>query len=347
MRKGWQISFRADSERAGTGSAGDYPCSRGEWCASATRVRLDDGTTDRAPASTNQAFCPADLDIIGNCIGALPATYARLARAIGDQVTGEVVVRMPFGPSTEIRTDVDEIQRVIADSLMTWLERVAMVDPTLSPVDTQDWRARSLRRRAGGLVQRASGLLAQRVSVLTALAPEPMMRPALVPSLGCGETVADAGWSWRRRVAEIAGLEPGSAEWDNLCRVLPAQPDDEYGQGVLLTASGADAGNELMRLDYLARAALLETNPDTDKLLGVGCEACGHRSLRRAAPPQHDGDPFFYAACDDCGNLMTDEEFKAWTGFLVRFYARSITPAMLACAGLRGDETPAIAAAAA
>lgn len=314
-RKGWQVSFQADHERAEAAGGDDRPCARGQWCAGATRARLDDGTTERVPVTGPRAFCDTDELIIGKALRDFPATWRRLWPHLLTHLTAEVSVRVPFGPSVPIRTDADAILRALVDCALTWHERVAAVDPTLSAPGgaegTKGWRELALGRHAPLLLQDSARRLGERVTVLLALEPEVMMRPLIVGALGCGTPVA------------------------------------AYGDCLMLEAGGESAGGEILRLDFLARAAMGETNPDLDSILGVQCEQCGRKALRRALPPMHEGETAYLASCDDCHALYTDQEFDLWTARLTRFYARLVTPAALRAAGLRGDETPAIAAAAA
>lgn len=309
-RRSWQVSFQADNERTEAREAGegDRDCARGEWCASAVRTRLDDGTTERIPEKGPRAFCAADEAIIGTALRGFPDTWKRLWPALLDHVTCEVLVRVPFGPSVPVRTDVDLVMRALVDCALAWHERVAEVAALARP-DTQEWRRRALGRHAPVLLADSVAVLAERVTVLLALAPGPMLRPSLVAALGCG------------------------------------QAEREFGDVVLMNAAGEHAGTEVLTLDYLARAALGETNPDLGRIDGIQCEQCGRKSLRHALPPMHEGETAYLASCDDCHALYTNEEFDAWTARLTRFYARLVTPAALARAGLRGDETPAIAAA--
>ena len=73
------------------------------------------------------------------------------------------------------------------------------------------------------------------------------------------------------------------------------------------------------------------------------CPECGMRALRRADPPQHDTDPVWFACCSHCGHLIEDDDYRRWTERLVRFHRNLVTPAVLAAAGLRGDESRTIA----
>lgn len=316
-RQSWIVTFQAENERRHAQGEGDRDCAQGERCASATRQKQD-GKTVRVPARCYQPVCHADREILVACLRAMPAAHSRLAGAIGDHVVSDTMVRVPFGPSVPLRLDVDMIARLLVDATLVWLERVAMV-AGLSCPDSELWRGQALNGKAGALLADTVPVLAAWPDVLLALAREPMLRPSCSPAVR---------WSAQRD----AEREPGTE-----ARVVAV-----VGDTTLLDADGETAAREFLELDYLARSVLGETNPDLDQLLGVDCESCGHRSLRRALPPMHDGEPAYYAMCGDCGHLMTDDEYKRWADRLVRFYRHRITPAVLASAGLRGYEPSAV-----
>lgn len=311
-RQSWKVSFRIDNERrerqAGDDGEGGTPCARGQRCASATRERGGDGKWTLKPAVGSRAFCDRDDLAIASALRGFPDGHALLLRMLGYHPRREVQVRSPFGPGCLLRVDLDELARVMVDSAMSWLERVAEVPASgLEPPDSDEWRAKAVNGGAHGLVTYAVPRLAERVSALTALEAGPMLRPSLIAVvLERPAPAADLAW---------------------------------------LDASGAEAGLEVLALGYLWRSVLGLTPAPRDDILGVDCESCGRRSLRRALPPLHDDDPSYFAECAECGYLLTDKEFAEWTDRLVRFYRRRVTPAMLASAGLRGNETPAIRAA--
>lgn len=294
----WEYSFQARDSHEPE-SAGDRPCARGEFCASADRERLDDGTMRRTPAMTYRAFCETDRDLIGRCLSGFPALHERLSRSVGDFLTAEILVRAPFGPSVLIRVDIDGLMRHMVDVACSWHERVAAVAGLAVP-DTQVTRALELSIRSGVLLPPACEVLEPRIDALLALGAGEMMRPRV---------------SWLSSVMPDAVV---TGAWRDSLRVR---------------LCGADAGNEIMRLDYLGRAALLETEPAPERLLGVPCRGCDRRTLRRAAPPQHEGDPEWYSECFMCRDLLSADEYAAWVKSNAAFYVTRVTPAQVA-AGL-------------
>jgi hypothetical protein len=253
----------------------------------------------RTPAMGYRAFCETDRDLIGRTLDAFPALHARLADSVGDFFTAEILIRVPFGPSVLLRVDIDGLMRHMVDVACSWHERVAAVAGLAVP-DTQQTRARELGMRSGSLLVTACAVLGSHLDALLALEAGPMMRPRL---------------SWLSSVVPDATV--GGAWRDS----------------VLLDLSGAEAGNEVLRLDYLGRAALLETEPAPVRLLGVPCRGCDRRTLRRAQPPQHDGDPEFYSECWMCRDLLSYEDYTAWVKRNAAFYVTRVTPAQVA-AGL-------------
>lgn len=269
-------------------------CSRGPWCAEGVKIRADDGAVTRQPAVTPRAFCETDRALIVAAIRDLPAVHSRLHAHIGVHVTGEVVVRAPFGPSVPLRLDVDEIMRLIVDAALTWHEVVAAVAGLSA---SGPWRRQSLGMRAGGLLPRPVRVLSGHLDTLLGLEPAEYCRPASSPA----------------------------------ARVVYAADVIRETDGDLdVVADGGSAGNEFLRLDWLARAVLLETPAPAERLIGVLCRNCERPALRRAAPPQHDGDPEYYSACLICGDYLTPGEYGEWTARLAAFYRDRVTPAQTA-----------------
>jgi hypothetical protein len=302
-----QVSFRS-ADFNGTSRrpvTGGHPCARGEWCAAGTRELGEDGRTRLVPARTYQLFCRTDRQLITECLQRFPALYVRLAMHAGDFLTAEVDIRVPFGPTVLLRVDIDGLMRHLVDVACSWHERVAAVAPLTAP-DTQAVRARELGTKPGALLPDACDRLAEHLDALLALEAAPMVRPQV---------------SWLESVVPDAVI------------------DGWWRDTVTLELSGRHAGNEILRLDYLGRAALLETDPAPERLLGVPCRnnRCGRRELRRAPPPQHDGDKVWYSRCAWCRDLMTRDEYDDWTVYLRRFYAHRITPAMAAAARVLSD----------
>lgn len=250
----------------------------------------------RIPAKTFQAFCAADCGIIEQCLAAFPATYGRLAAAIGDHFVCESVTRSPFGPSVPLRTDIDELMRLIVDCALSWHERIASV-AGLSAPDTDSWRHRALGPYAPRLLAASVAVLTApgRVSALLALGREPMLRPSASPVT---------------RSAPVIG-KPG---WDT----------------TMVEADGSDAGLELLRLDYLSRSALLETDAAPVRFIGVPCRNCQKNALQLAPPAQHDGDPQFHSICTVCRDVMDEPTFHAWAKAWANYYGNRLTPAMAA-----------------
>ena len=296
-RRGWQVSFEADRERAEREAAGDgdRSCARGELCAGASRERLDDGTVQRTPARSYQPVCTADRSILADCIWAAPATYRRLSAAIGIHVVADSVGRTPFGPSVPLRCDIDMLMRGLVDACMSWLERVAAV-ARLSCPPTETWRRRSLNGHAVTLVEEAAPVLRAHVDAVLALPAEAMMRPACSPAA---------------RTAEALGA---------------------WGDYALLVSDGGTAALEFLALDHAARSALLETPAPVVQLLGVPCRECSRRSLRLAPPKQHDGDADVYSVCSLCRDAMPEPDYRAWSKAWAGYYGSMMTPAQMAAA---------------
>ena len=315
MTQRWSYTFessdptgaRIRAARDETEAAGDRPCSRAEWCTAATRTLQADGTWTREPALTYGTFCRADRTLIAVAVEALPDAYVRLSAALGTRVRGETDIRVPFGPSVPIRLDVDEVMRLVIDGVMTWHERLAQV-AGLSMRETAWWRAVSLGPYAGSLLEPSCRVLGAHLDAVLCLQPVSMLRPSASPA-----------------ARAVYGAE--------IVQVI--------GDTTLAVAGGAQAGNEFLRAEYLARAALGETDPQVTRLLGVVCAngSCSRMALRLADPPQREGDTAYFSQCMSCRHLMTESEYASWATRNARFWKSRVTPAQIAARNGMGEAT--------
>jgi len=284
----WAYSFESssrlrDAEREKE-SGGD-PCARADWCAD-KRVTIEDGERVVSPALTYTAFCVADRAIIASCLGLLPDLTGRLCAAIGDHVIGEMLIRVPFGPSVPLRLDVDAVLRLITERLAGW-EEVTRTTGRLAETDTEVTRRRGLRDPQEQ-VRESAGTLARQLDVLFALQAVPLER-----------------WLPLRKP------------------IADAEPESVAGERAIVLLNGADAGNEILWMEWLGRAVLMETPPQIERLLGVPCRGCELRTLRRADPPLHDGDPVYWSVCMQCRDLMLRDDYDEWVTRNAAFYRHS------------------------
>lgn len=302
--------FRGHPERTRHAGEEGRPCARGEYCGSYELV-TEDGKTRREPARSYQPFCPKDRRCIETDLRQLPGQFVLLAAEIGRPAGSGQAVRVPFGPRIPLRVDVDTLMRAIAESLCSWHERVAQAADLSYPSTTLD----PLRRDAIA-VRDASRALAERVDALLALPPAPMGRN--VPL----ETEAVPGGDGKvRRVLLIA--EAG--RWEGLAEGTLGKRRVHRDAGwadVIADLDGADAGTEIFTLRYLCRAVLGETRAKPEELLGVPCrqwEECGRMSLRRAELPSDPDAPVWWSECSECGDRLTEEEYREWTGLCAAY----------------------------
>jgi hypothetical protein len=270
---------------------GQRPCARLEWC-SARTVRIENGERVVAPAFTYRPYCDACQVHIGECLADMPALYGRLAAAIGDPQQADVWVPVPFGPQVPLREDIDAIMRAMAGHMAGWHERVASV-ARLSAPDTE----RSRLADGSVILAEAVRILAAHLSSLLSLEPGEMIR-----------------WLPSHAVPEGAEV---------LAR-------DKWQAKAIVMLGGEEAGHEVQHLHYLARRALLETNPPPELLI-TPCRNCTWRSLRRAWP---EGDRDLYSRCQHCGDELTTEEYdvnaRRWVAYFKAHQERPVladTPA--------------------
>jgi hypothetical protein len=294
---------------------GQRPCARGEWCARSTVITLDNGTTRKEPALGYQAFCPGDQAAIAAALYGMPGQYAHLLAEIGNPSREGQVIRVPFGPRIPLRLDIDSLTRFTREILSCWEERVAAVRD-LAVRDTEDSR----KRRGLVAVRDSAKMLGLNLSVLLALQPEPVDRTM---------DLMEA-----RRIAE------GSL-WDHLLDGTIHVSRLAGMAGIVAVLDGADAGTEILALQYLARAVLGETRQRPEELSGVPCRdpegGCGWRALVRAELPSREDEPAWWSACTRCGDKMTETEYREWVALCAAYERhRARTPEEL-------EELPAVA----
>jgi hypothetical protein len=186
----WAFSFESsdrlrDAERGK--EEGGEECSRGNYC-SGRRIVTEGSERKILPARTYGAFCESCRTLIASCLSELPPAYVRLAGEIGEPSSAGTAIRSPFGPRLPLRADVDALMRAIAETLLSWDERVRTI-ARLSVLDTQ----RSRRAVQAGVVTRSAGLLGAHLTVLLALEPGPMVRAVRARSAPDDIVIADLG----------------------------------------------------------------------------------------------------------------------------------------------------------
>ena len=274
---------------------GQRPCARGSHCARASVVTEPDGTSRHEPALGYQAFCPGDEAAIARALDGMPLQYACLLAEIGNPARDGQLIRMPFGPRVPLRLDIDTLARFMREVLSCWEERVAAVVP-LSVRDTD----LSRKRRGLVAVHASAKTLAAHLSVLLALQPEPVSRDM--------------------DLMEARRIEEGKL-WSYLLDGTVHVARDAGMAGIVVRLDGADAGTEILSLEYLARAVLGETRPQPERMIGVACRAddCGWRTLVRADLPSRDDEPAWWSRCTRCGDRMTETEYREWTALCAAY----------------------------
>ena len=269
---------------------GQRPCARGRLCASAKNAERPDGTTERIPGFTYQAFCPACTDLIVTALAELPTAWARIEEEYGTPVRrGDQAVRVPFGPSVPIRLDVDALQREAPPVIGAWAARVRSV-PGLRLSAPQHGSPES----AEGFAE-ACRVLRVHATPLLALAPRWMTRTYRLP--------LDA-----ETEALIGGEEIVRAGEDYV--------------SVQVLCDGATAGNEILGLQWRSTAVLGELRAKPQELMGVPCRADGYDCpgvLVRADPPPDPEDPGFYSVCLKCRDRMREDEYREWVAMCAAY----------------------------
>jgi hypothetical protein len=268
-------------------------CARGTWCLDRS-VTTEQGERVITPAQTARVFCDSCERDVSYKLGELPGLALLLAVSIGIPAQGSVAIRVPFGPKLPIRADVDALLRLAVDVAVSWQGRVAAAE-RLTPVDIAYARSVALTR-GPLLVRRAVQVLEGRIPALLALGPARMSRPApIVPVL------------------------PGTELPDTITTTGAFESHD---------LDGAWAGNEIIRVHHLARAAVGVADPKPARLPGVPCRrrSCDAFTLRRAPLPDKPEDTAYWSECDVCGDLMTDAEYRSWTKRYAIYASSGVLP---------------------
>lgn len=273
------------------------PCARGERCRAAETTVIDDQTVT-TPAQTPDTYCRPDRNLIYRCLTELPELWVRVhgelavkATASGDKVAGSRTPPVP--PNLAADALMREMLRVLA----SWDERIRAAARLARP-DTQLSR---YRRDGRALAEVVRTLLAH-LDGLLALPVDAMARSYPTDS--------------REDIGRI--------------------PEGCYGRSnrtggyadVAIELSGADAGEDILRLHHRARAFLGETR--MCERLDVPCPGCDLLMLERRQGSE------YAAECRECGRLLTMPEYQQWARlFAAHLVAVGVaTPEHLATAGM-------------
>lgn len=266
---------------------GQRPCARGPWCASSSVVFDNpDGTGRHVPALGTRAFCERDRLLVGRHLRELPAQWFHLRAELGKPAARGRAVRVPFGPRMPIRVDVDALMALVAESVVSWHERVAALGAGLIFPAGQLSR---MRRDAYAVVKAADTLSGHLddfgfLDAMLALEREPM-----------------------RRACDLRDLDALADSAEGIVHAAFAELDVDL--------DGGDAGMEVLNLRYLCRSMLGETKAKPEELVGVPCRAdgCGWRAVYRAELPSDPDAPVWWTECARCGDRMSEETYREWT----------------------------------
>lgn len=282
FRSSESLRLRGERQAPRPFTEGENPCARGEYCASSVTV-TEAGETRREAARGPRAFCDRDRGHVAASLAELPEQYVRLTAEMGSPSSRGAAIRVPFGPRLPLRADIDALTRLIAESLVSWHERVADVARLSFPESM---------RRDSWAVGRAAGVLSAHLDAMLALPAQPMSR----------------AWDLR----DLGHLPAGAS---GVIRSVFAD--------VTIDLSGADAGLEILRVRYLARAVLGETRARPEELIGVPCRDpegdCGWRTLVRAELPSREDEPVWWSVCSRCGDKMTETEYREWVALCAAY----------------------------
>jgi hypothetical protein len=295
-RQGWKHSFeRGDSfterqqahEREPSGPSPQHPCARGQHCSGRTTTLNDAGEKVETPALCHATFCLKCRNQVERALLEIPELWVRLHGELGTKGRANERVKVSSGAPIPLRGDVDALLREHIHILASWDERVRC-DQHLAMPDTQFSHTRPDHGRQMTALIRT---LTAHLDTLLALPADAMSRSySLHGDLG---KIPEGCYGRSNRIG-------GYAE-------------------VTVDLSGADAGEEILRLRYLTLAKLGETR--MRERLDVPCPdpACDMLMLERVQGSD------YAAECRACGRLLTSPEYLQW----VKLYANSLRHADL------------------
>jgi hypothetical protein len=295
----WQVDFQAsDSFRERrrdhattppprSPAAGQHECRRGDYCSGSTAAVGDDGKTVKTPALCYAAFCQKCRNQVYRALTLIPELWVRLHQELGSKGQGgEKVAIKGHSAPLPLRADIDALLREHVDILASWDERCRM-DAGLTMPDTDEQRRRPDHGRQVAAFCRT---LAAHLDRLLELPADAMSRAYSLHDLG---KIPEGCHGRTNRIG-------GYAE-------------------VTVELSGADAGSEIMALQYRSRSVLGETR--MVERLDVPCPdpSCDLLMLERVQGSAYE------AECRACGRLLNTAEYRAWT----RLYAATLSTAEL------------------
>ena len=202
-----------------------HPCARAERCRNSETAIGEDGEPVTTPALVYDTFCQADRNHIYRTLEAIPELWVRVWQELPVKGQGTERVTMSRTAPVPPNLNADAMLREILAVLSSWDERVRM-DAGLTLPDTQ----LSRQRRDPVILTETVRLLLVQLDRLLALPADAMSRTFSLYDL---EKIPEGAYGRSNRIA-------GYAE-------------------VTVELSGADAGEEILRLAYRARAFLGET----------------------------------------------------------------------------------------
>ena len=292
----WEHDFRAsdsfrERQRDHAGptarpSAGQHPCARADYCSGSTATIGEDGKTVKTPALCYAAFCQKCRNQVYRALTAIPELWVRLHQELGSKGQASERVTMSRSAPLPLRADIDALLREHLDILASWDERVRQ-DAGLTMPDTDEQRRRSDH---GRLVASLARTLAAHLDRLLELPADAMSRSYSLHDLG------KIPEGCHGRTHHIAG----------------------YAE-VTVELSGADAGGEILALQYRSRSVLGETR--MVERLDVPCPdpSCDLLMLERVQGSAYE------AECRACGRLLNTAEYRSWS----RLYAATLSTAEL------------------